>query len=563
MAVVDLPENKDKNKKGDIKTTVIELTYNEERKEAEKYAKKLIDWFKLLTGKMDYDGIRLYETRLIINEAILIEVIDARMKLYQMYASKDPYFLIVRAYIDKHIRENRDFLCWINMFGWTYNPIHTDQKITPFIAYPYHLDFWETINRYPKTITIKSRTMGYTWFKAYTKVFRAIYDDDYKSLITSRVEDDIDIGGDKYQTIMGRIRFILETLPQNYRADTDKFMMLTIGDNAIMGTTSASDAMRSKRATEVDVEEAGVIEDFTSLMASVSSVSNELRLGGTVKGTSNGFYDYWRNRENAYYHIFWSFEQHPIFNCQDWVDMQKALYNNDDRLFNQEIMADFFAMVGNYIFCNLNETHMTDLSYMNYERMVKCVSVDPGLGDSLCAVWFFYYDPEHGAYYYVDYAEFKNTLADEIADEIVARGFQDCIMLLDSYGKNRDSSGGGWAINFSQYFEVYLVDNKEIQGTIILANKNFRDGLIKLDSSSTGIQKGFSRLTKYIFQDKYGSEKVEKNEDSDCGDAFRYSQAMSMMYREVSSYSRAVLQAEILAHYSKNKGTGILTKFSI
>lgn len=193
--------------------------------------------------------------------------------------------------------------------------------------------------------------------------------------------------------------------------------------------------------------------------------------------------------------------------------------------------------------------------------MVKAVAVDPGLGESLCAVWFFYYDPEFATYYYVDYQEFKNSMADDIAEAIQDNGFGDAIMLLDSYGKNNDSSGGGWAKNFLQYFEVYLVDNKEIQGTVILANKNLRDGLIKFDTSSPGINLGFSRLTKYVFMDKYGSEKVQKDENSDGGDAFRYSQALSMMYREVTSYSRAVLQAEILSHYAKNNGNGILTKF--
>lgn len=540
---------------------VVDLSFKKLKKDAVDFANELIKAFIDLSKALDYDALRLYETRLVINQAIIMEIIEMREKLYKMYASKDPFFMIVRQTIDDHIRINRDFLCWLNMFGWTYNPVHTDQPMTPFIAYPYHIQYWDDINNYPKTITIKSRTMGYTWFKAFTKVFRMIYDDDYKSIITSRVIDDVDISGDTSQSIMGRVRYILQALPQNYTPKTDKYLLIVLGENQIMGTSSDPDAARGKRCTELDIEEAGVVDSFEQLMASVTSVTTEMRIGGTVKGTANGFYNYWKNRDNAYHHIFWSFELHPIFNCQDWVEMQKALYNYDDRLFNQEVMADFFAMVGNYVFCNLSEDCLEDLSKKDYSRMVKAVAVDPGLGESLCAVWFYYYDPEFATYYYVDYQEFKNSMADDIAEAIQDNGFGDAIMLLDSYGKNNDSSGGGWAKNFLQYFEVYLVDNKEIQGTVILANKNLRDGLIKFDTNSPGINLGFSRLTKYVFMDKYGSEKVQKDENSDGGDAFRYSQALSVMYREVTSYSRAVLQAEILSHYAKNNGNGILTKF--
>jgi len=87
--------------------------------------------------------------------------------------------------------------------------------------------------RYRKIIVIKARTMGYTWVKAFIKVFKLLYAEDYKSIITSRIVDDVDEVGDEEQTIMGRIRFIINHLPFapgiKMEISVDKFLLLRSG----------------------------------------------------------------------------------------------------------------------------------------------------------------------------------------------------------------------------------------------------------------------------------------------------------------------------------------------
>lgn len=543
MAVIDLEQKK------------LELNSKKMYADALAEAQKLIDFFTGLTWQLQFISVESYEVRLQYYNYIVHKVVlPMREQLIKIFMSDLPYYKLVTNNIMNHIVAENDFLCWVNMFGWTYNPIHTSAKETPMILFPYQYEFWKLIKKYPKTIIIKSRTMGYTWVKAFMKVFRALYEQDYKSIITSRVEDDIDITKDRHQSIMGRIRFILERLP--YHVDyEDKKLHIIIGENSIMGVSSASDALRSKRSTEVDVEEAGVIEDFTSLMASATSVANELRLGGTVKGTENGFYEYWENKNNDFYHVFWGFNDHPLFNCDDWIEKTKASYNGNLKVFKQEILGDFFAMLGNHIFVNLQKEFKIEFDYNRFGHFhfKKFIAADPGLGDSLFALWFYYYNIETGEYYICDYAEESGKFAKDISEIIKSKGWGDAIMIIDSYARNKNSSGSSWANDFmDEGLKVYLADNTEINATVIAANNNLNNGKIFFDRNNKNVEAGFLRLSRYTFTDTYGSTQVKKNKDSDAGDAFRYMMLTPFVMLENEVFSKAVLkEIDVLKSGSK------------
>ncbi len=519
-------------------------------KKSEKRALKILSDFRGLSDKISYQPIYHYHVRTTFYQRFLNTVASMRMKVY-MEMRADPE---LNFYIQTHAR--KDFVSWVNLFGWTYNPVHTENNITPFILYNYHIEYYNKSLLYKKTIIIKSRTMGYTWLKAFIKTFRFLYDDDYKSLITSRVEGDIDIVGDREQTIMGRIRFILDSLPffSLGMVSVDKELSLRYRENTIRGVTSNPDALRSMRGTEVDVEEAGVIENFDMIMASAVSVAKELRLGGTVKGTINGFYDFWKNKDNAYYHMFWNYMLHPVFNTQDWADKELEKYNNDERLFRQEVLGDFFAMVGNIILTELEFRFLISMKRKNFSKMKKAVSIDPGLGSSLSAIWCYYYDEERNFFYYVDYAEISGGIAKDVSAKIKDMGFGNAdVFLIDRYGGNRDSSGSSWANNIANdgLTPVYLVDNKNITGSILVANKMLREERMWFNKDSANVQKGFERLTRYVYTERYGSDKQKKDDNADCGDSFRYSMVIPYLTNVgVKGHTRARVHQEVLTNAS-------------
>lgn len=513
---------------------------------AEKRALKILKDFKELSNKIAYEPVYFYNIRTSFYQRFLNTVSSMRLKVYyEMAASPDLNFYVQEL-------AKKDFVAWVNLFGWTYNPVHTENNITPFVLYPYHIEYYKKSLKYKKTIIIKSRTMGYTWLKAFIKAFRLLYDDDYKSLITSRVEGDIDVVGDMEQTIMGRIRFILDSLPYFTLGmlDKDKELNIRYRENTIKGVTSNPDALRSMRGTEVDVEEAGVIDNFDQIMASAVSVAKELRLGGTVKGTINGFYEFWKNKDNAYHHMFWNYMLHPVFNTQDWADKELEKYNNDMRLYRQEVLGDFFAMVGNIIFTELELKFQISMKNKNFSRMKKAVSIDPGLGSSMSAIWCYYYDERRNTFYYVDYRELKKGLAKDVVAAIKDMGFGDAdVFLIDKYGGNQDSSGSSWANNIADggLMPIYLVDNKNITGSILVANKLLREEKIYFDKNNPAVCSAFERLTRYVYTDRYASDKQKKDENADTGDSFRYSMVIPYLTNAgIKGHSRARIHQEVM-----------------
>lgn len=519
---------------------------------------KILQDFKGLTALLQYQTIFNYSSRSIVYQHMLNLAALMRTELYKELASDRQLGNILM----DEIRRNRDFHAWVNIFGWTHNPIQTANSQTPFILYQFHVDFWETIQKYPRTIIIKSRGMGYTWIKVFIKVFRLLFDDDYKGMVASRVEGDVDKTGDLEQSIFGRIRNVLMNLPYlttlDVELDVDKYLYIRIGTNTIVGYSASSDGPRSGRGTEFDLDEAGVVDDFEGLMHSIVSVSNEIRIGGTVKGTGNGFYDYWENKENSYKHIFWGHTLHPIFSTEDWVRREKAKYNHDMQAFEQEVLGNFFAMVGNKILLELRESTKVDLSKLDTSNLLKCVAIDPASGSSLTAMWYFYYSTDTGHFYFTQYQEIKNALYDVVYQDIIDRGFQDAYILIDSYAKNIDGKGLGWAERINElhgYKNVYLVDNKDIRGSTIVANKNLRDGFIYFNKFGKGIELGFKRLAAYIYVEKRGVDKVDKRKlSADGGDAFRYAMAVSLLFP--SENNKILLHNRAMRGYNrKNKSS--------
>lgn len=550
---------------------IIELpSKNKIVQKAKTEAIQVVQQARGLTDFIDFKHVYKYETRKQLYVAIMQSISSWRISVYKKMAIDKDFSHWVQ-YFSK-----QDIVAWINLFGWTYDPIRTTAKVTPFVCYKYHRAYLEACQKHPFTIIIKPRGTGYTWVKVFQKIFRFLNDESYQCSIVSRVFDDIDVSGDRHQTIMGRIRFALSKLPffNLSDLDEDKEGFIQYGDNSIRGYTSNPDALRSGRATELDIEEAGAIQNFTAVMASAVSVSDEIRIGGTVKGASSGFYDFWQNRDSRYHHIFWQHSEHPLFSTKDWEDLERAKYNNDDRLFRQEVLGDFWAMAGEAVLHKLDKyLHCQDLSRIPKHRMVKGVSIDPAAGSSMSAVWLFYYDPFLEKFYFTDYFELARCTYKDVVVEIEKRGFgknTNTTYLMDSAGKNRTPEGNSWynLLTGEGLSPLYLVNNKNITGSILVANQNLEDGKIAFESNSKDVENGLSRLTRYVFGNQYGASRVKKDENSDCGDAFRYAMAFpytlpiggkgqiikqsERLIRQKSYLKYGVIREEDLESYNKN-----------
>lgn len=487
--------------------------------------------FKAYTH-ISYDDIEDYRVRDLVFQELMRLISYARIEVFKMMRDEKG----INAEI--HNRWINDFHLFANLFAWTYNPINASAQMTPFILFPYQLKYHEDTERYLRTIVTKGRGLGFTWVKAVKSVWRLYRPEDYKGKMLSRVETDVDNVGDRDQTTFGKMRFIMEKLPFFDGLDErDKELHIYYKNNSFIGMSSHPDAARNSRATEFQVEESGVIENFTLIMRAIISVATEIRIGGSVKGTSNGFYDYWKKKDNSYFHIFWNYLLHPLYNCESWLKAEKAKYGEDVAGFNQEVLVDWFSSVSNKILHTLTLSHQRDISYIHNtaktnSNLIKGVSVDVGFGSSNTALWFFYYDKLSDVFWVVDYVELNRSSVKEIYEECLQRGFiWDTFHCVDSAAKNTIATGETvLSLMTKEGLNPFPIDNKDIRGSVIIANNYIGEGKVTFHNSKA-VDIGFDKLSKYVFTEQFKNYKQKKDENSDAGDSFRYMFGIIPLYK--------------------------------
>ena len=259
---------------------------------------EIADNFKELTYILEDlfpENMPYLERKQIYEEQFLPNVLAMRSAIYERIGKDREFRKLVK------LKGDLDVHFWINLFGFTYNPIFDDEdeEFTPLILFKYQLDFINRILDGESLIVIKGRGLGFTWVKVLLDEWDMQRDgSNFKGIVISRVEEDLDFNGDFYQTIFGRMRFVSKLLP--YKIHTEgKVRFLKIGDAQFLGKSSNPDSARSTRATRVYIEEAGVIENFQLVLRAVNAVSNQRIIGGSVAGTANGLFGYWEEAQEA------------------------------------------------------------------------------------------------------------------------------------------------------------------------------------------------------------------------------------------------------------------------
>lgn len=485
---------------------------------------EIYSFFKDVGTKIKFKKGTHYSVAEKIYQQYISNVAMIRLEVYEAM-SKD-------ALLNNKIHEacEDDFVFWCNLFGWTYNPLYDGKERTPFVLFQYQVDFFRIIQNNKRVIVIKPRGMGFTWLKAFINIWRMLYRK-LRGIVISRVEEDLDLSNDRHQTIFGRMRFILENLPYkvNYQSS---YKTLIIGNNQYLGKSSNKDAARSGRGELVEIEEAGVIQNLTLIMRAVNSLAKRIIIGGSVTSDNNGFYDYWESKQSNYFHVFWEYWMNPLYACDGWLEEAEAGYGDDKDGFKQEILVDFFATLSGVVFKNFSFIKkISSLPTGSYLR--KMTGIDPGFGSSPTGIWFAYFDVDKQNIYYVGYKELKNSTIDEIVDEITRRGFLEADHFIDEHAHKRDSEGKTLAIRFaSKGMQVILVDNKGITNSCKYSNDLMKDGKIFFLENGEGLDIGEKKIKKYKYA-KTG-DKQEKDENSDAGDAFRYSHACFTTYTNIA-----------------------------
>lgn len=485
--------------------------------------------FKSLTNTIETmfpDSMKYEERKELYSQTILPQITEMRLAIFDRMKHDREFKKQLKAAGDN------DFHFWCNLYANTYNPIFGGGGITPAVLFEYQRDFLQRIIDGESLICVKGRGMGFTWAKVWLDVWDLQRDNsNYQGIVISRVEEDLDMNGDLHQTIFGRMRFTIRLLPYQLPVK-ERTRFLNINGSQFIGKSSNPDAARSTRADRVYVEEAGVIDNFTLILRAINAVSNQRVIGGSVAGTSNGFFGYWdkatREGGDGYGVVLWKYDLHPLFKAPDWLDMERAKYGDDEAGFKQEVLVDWWASVTNQIFTKLRKDQMRPISaiaYGEFSKMEKCVGIDVGFGSSPTSLWYYYYNPINDNYYYTQYVEMKDSNYNAVAKRLRDDGWiDDTVHFIDEHSKKRGNDGKTLtSLLENEGLHIVEVSNQNIGASCSVSNVKLGNGQILFDENGEGIQNGFDLLSRYRYIDKYASDKQDKNEAADAGDSFRYS----------------------------------------
>ena len=187
--------------------------------------------------------------------------------------------------------------------------------------YSYLNPWWQAFKDQVDVLVEKTRQMGISWTVAASFLHDITFRQGWTVLALSRKERLVDDGGSRssYQSLLGKVRFIWDKLPDALRAPLE-FSYLKIHNpytqSTIVGESSASEAGRGGSYRRVLLDEAAFIPHGEMVYAAVRQTCPKgLILVSTPSGKSNVFYRI-RSSDHAGYQIIrmhWS--QHPERRC--------------------------------------------------------------------------------------------------------------------------------------------------------------------------------------------------------------------------------------------------------
>lgn len=210
----------------------------------------------------------------------------------------------------------RDFLLWLNCFGWVGEPRNEDSlyRELPFISRPYQdraLD--QLIEAIPKrdVTTFKSRDVGFSWMGMAKVAHDFLFSPMTEVGVVSAKEDLVDKSGAK-STLFAKIDFLLDEkrypwwlLPNVPRMDGKRYRRNTLvfenveNNSSIKGFAATGDVMRSTRPTWAFMDEIAFFPDGQDLNAmSATQYATRCRVIGSTPNYQTGvFYERVVNRE--------------------------------------------------------------------------------------------------------------------------------------------------------------------------------------------------------------------------------------------------------------------------
>lgn len=219
---------------------------------------------------------------------------------------------------------SRDFLFWLNVFGWLHEPRDVQFPVKPFITYPFQDKLADEIfkagTNKQHTRILKSRTMGVSWLMLSVVEWCWLFWPHTSYLLGSRNEDYVDNKLDD-KSLFYKLDFLLERLPSWMLPSTNRTHMqmpnLSNG-SVISGESTTGHFGRGARKTFVVIDEFNSHDNGYAANQAIQQASDWVLYNGTQSLPGTAFYDL----KNKIPTLTCHWTEHPIY--------KKGLYRKDD-----------------------------------------------------------------------------------------------------------------------------------------------------------------------------------------------------------------------------------------
>lgn len=282
----------------------------------------------------------------------------------------------------------------------------------PFFLFPYQknilLDLQEDFlsNNDIDRLIDKPRGMGLTWLLAADFLHSWLFRPNWSALILSRTESEVDDGTSTPDaSIFGKIRWQINMLPkwmipEGFKSkdgkgtSTDSSLRLINPqlDTIIAGSSTNSNAGRSRRYSQIMVDECFYIENFTKVNRALNSVArHKIYISTTVESKSAKDFKEMCEAKGTYTTLTW--KDHPFKDQQWYEDLHEKARLLDDPDLLREAEVNYTVSPKSQYYPQIAES-ITEPAQYERERPLY-VSLDMGGRQDLTVIGYWQFDGKY------------------------------------------------------------------------------------------------------------------------------------------------------------------------
>ena len=157
---------------------------------------------------------------------------------------------------------------FINNYCKIINVKKEGEKIFPFKLWPHQVELLNEIKQFNDIFVEKSRELGISWFVMAFELHQALFTNYFTALNISRKESEVEDTGKTFHSLMGRIDFMYQRLPEwlKFQIRNPKLSFQVYHTHSIIkGESANKDAGRDTQYKMIFVDEAAHIDVFPEM----------------------------------------------------------------------------------------------------------------------------------------------------------------------------------------------------------------------------------------------------------------------------------------------------------